>query len=283
MTRWSRKKKHASDGESPHEPRPRIASPRVGYLRGPRLGAWTYNLVHTEALPVREVGMMHCYAGDLDLARRYRDLGFLISVPGPVTYANNTRGRGVAAEVPLDRLLVETEGAAHRAQVVRALRQHEAPRQALTSRIGRRQDDVLPLGGRSDGRTRRRTRPPSRAWRDGPVTSSTRPSPIIQTRRPSRRASRYSAPVLMSLPSCRAGGGEELAASEKHRPVPNGESNSRTVAPMPPAVATVPPARSNGHGRTRRAGDFMRQIADPDHRCATFDDLERALFPFGSA
>ena len=24
----------------------------VGYLRGPRLGAWTYNLVHTEALPV---------------------------------------------------------------------------------------------------------------------------------------------------------------------------------------------------------------------------------------
>jgi len=78
----------------------------VGYLRGPRLGAWTYNLVHTEALPVREVGMMHCYAGDLDLARRYRDLGFLISVPGPVTYANNTRGRGVAAEVPLNRLLV---------------------------------------------------------------------------------------------------------------------------------------------------------------------------------
>jgi hypothetical protein len=52
---------------------------------------------------------------------------------------------------------------------------------------------------------------------------------------------------------------------------------------MPPAVATVPPARSNGHGRTRRAGDFMLHIADPDHRCATFDDLERALFPFGSA
>lgn len=59
--------------------------------------------------PQLEVGMMHCYAGDLDLARRYLDLGFLISVPGPVTYANNTRGRGVAAEVPLDRLLVETD------------------------------------------------------------------------------------------------------------------------------------------------------------------------------
>ncbi|MSP22897.1 MAG: TatD family deoxyribonuclease [Dehalococcoidia bacterium] len=59
--------------------------------------------------PDLEIGMMHCYAGDLDLARRYLDLGFLISVPGPVTYANNTRGRGVAAEVPLNRLLVETD------------------------------------------------------------------------------------------------------------------------------------------------------------------------------
>jgi TatD DNase family protein len=59
--------------------------------------------------PDVEVGMMHCYAGDVDLARRYLDLGFLISVPGPVTYANNVRGRTVAAEVPLDRLLVETD------------------------------------------------------------------------------------------------------------------------------------------------------------------------------
>jgi TatD DNase family protein len=59
--------------------------------------------------PELEIGMMHCYAGGLDLARRYLDLGFLISVPGPVTYPNNARGRGVAAEVPLERLLVETD------------------------------------------------------------------------------------------------------------------------------------------------------------------------------
>lgn len=59
--------------------------------------------------PAREIGMMHCYAGNLDLARRYLDLGFAISVPGPVTYANNARGREVAAAVPLDRLLAETD------------------------------------------------------------------------------------------------------------------------------------------------------------------------------
>lgn len=57
----------------------------------------------------REIGMMHCYAGDLDLARRYIDLGFMISIPGPVTYTNNVRGRTVAAEVPLEKLLSETD------------------------------------------------------------------------------------------------------------------------------------------------------------------------------
>jgi TatD DNase family protein len=57
----------------------------------------------------REIGMMHCYAGDVNLARRYIDLGFLISVPGPVTYANNTRGRSVAAALPLEKLLAETD------------------------------------------------------------------------------------------------------------------------------------------------------------------------------
>ena len=57
----------------------------------------------------REIGMMHCYAGDTELAQRYRALGFLISVPGTVTYANNGRGRDVARSIPLDAMLVETD------------------------------------------------------------------------------------------------------------------------------------------------------------------------------
>lgn len=56
-----------------------------------------------------EVGMMHCFAGSVDLARRYIELGFVISVPGTVTYANNERGRGVAREAPLEALVVETD------------------------------------------------------------------------------------------------------------------------------------------------------------------------------
>lgn len=59
--------------------------------------------------PDREVGMMHCYAGDVALAERYLDLGFLISVPGTVTYPANARGQDVARSVPLTRMLVETD------------------------------------------------------------------------------------------------------------------------------------------------------------------------------
>lgn len=57
----------------------------------------------------REIGMMHCYAGDVDLARRYLDLGFLISVAGTVTYPSNQRGQEVARSIPLARMLVETD------------------------------------------------------------------------------------------------------------------------------------------------------------------------------
>ena len=57
----------------------------------------------------REVGMMHCYAGDATLAAHYVAIGFLISVPGTVTFPNNLRGQEVARAVPLARMLIETD------------------------------------------------------------------------------------------------------------------------------------------------------------------------------
>lgn len=59
--------------------------------------------------PDREIGMLHCFAGDMDLASRYVELGFLVSIPGPVTYKNNDRGQAVARSVPLAAMLVETD------------------------------------------------------------------------------------------------------------------------------------------------------------------------------
>lgn len=57
----------------------------------------------------RPLGIMHCYAGDLPLALRYIDLGFVISIAGPVTYPHSDRTRAVAKAIPLRWLAVETD------------------------------------------------------------------------------------------------------------------------------------------------------------------------------
>ena len=54
-------------------------------------------------------GVFHCYSGDTELAARVIDKGFLISVPGVVTYKNASVLRDVVRMCPLDSLLVETD------------------------------------------------------------------------------------------------------------------------------------------------------------------------------
>ena len=54
-------------------------------------------------------GVMHCFGGSWEQAKRSVDLGFLISFAGNVTYPKAQPLREVAARVPLDRLLVETD------------------------------------------------------------------------------------------------------------------------------------------------------------------------------
>lgn len=54
-------------------------------------------------------GVMHCFGGEWEQARRSLDLGFLISFAGNVTYPKAQPLRDVAAQVPLSSLLVETD------------------------------------------------------------------------------------------------------------------------------------------------------------------------------
>jgi TatD DNase family protein len=53
--------------------------------------------------------VLHCYTGGMDLARRGLDLGLYISFSGILTFKKSDALREVAAAVPLDRLLVETD------------------------------------------------------------------------------------------------------------------------------------------------------------------------------
>ena len=54
-------------------------------------------------------GIMHCYSGSLPLAIEAIKEGFYISFAGPLTYQNARRSQEVAARLPMDRLLVETD------------------------------------------------------------------------------------------------------------------------------------------------------------------------------
>jgi TatD DNase family protein len=54
-------------------------------------------------------GIMHCYNDSVDYVQACLDMNFYISLGGPVTFKNATLPKEVAAEVPLDKLLVETD------------------------------------------------------------------------------------------------------------------------------------------------------------------------------
>ena len=54
-------------------------------------------------------GVMHCFAESLDIAHQAIDLNFYISFSGIVTFKNATALQEVARNVPLDRMLIETD------------------------------------------------------------------------------------------------------------------------------------------------------------------------------
>ncbi len=66
---------------------------------------------HARAWPhdPARIGVLHCYTRDKAMAGKLLDLGYAISFSGILTFANADMLREVAAYVPTDRLLVETD------------------------------------------------------------------------------------------------------------------------------------------------------------------------------
>ena len=54
-------------------------------------------------------GILHCYSGSVESLREILKLGWSISLGGVVTFKNARVAKEVAAEVPLDRLMLETD------------------------------------------------------------------------------------------------------------------------------------------------------------------------------
>jgi TatD DNase family protein len=54
-------------------------------------------------------GVLHCFSGDLAMAQEAIELGFYISIAGPVTFKNARGLRELVRQLPLEKLLVETD------------------------------------------------------------------------------------------------------------------------------------------------------------------------------
>jgi len=54
-------------------------------------------------------GVLHCFSGDLAMARKCVEMGFYLSFAGPLTYPRNDALRTIAQTLPIDVMLVETD------------------------------------------------------------------------------------------------------------------------------------------------------------------------------
>ena len=54
-------------------------------------------------------GVLHCFSGDLRMARECVEMGFYLSIPGTVTYSSNEQLREVVRGIKIERLLLETD------------------------------------------------------------------------------------------------------------------------------------------------------------------------------
>lgn len=61
--------------------------------------------IHAEQIP----GVIHCFSYSLEMAEIYLDMGYHIGIGGVVTFKNAKKIKEVAAQIPLERMLLETD------------------------------------------------------------------------------------------------------------------------------------------------------------------------------
>jgi TatD DNase family protein len=70
---------------------------------------WTRKLIKTNNPISNRPGVLHSFSGSLSLAKKAIKMNFYIGVTGPVTYKNASARQDVIANLPLERLLIETD------------------------------------------------------------------------------------------------------------------------------------------------------------------------------
>lgn len=67
-----------------------------------------YNFLKSKNLP-EKMGVIHCFSGDWEIAKKFLNLGLYLGFDGPITYPKNNELRKVVENYPIDRILPETD------------------------------------------------------------------------------------------------------------------------------------------------------------------------------
>ncbi len=70
------------------------------------LGEWQSSLQNTLA---EKPGVLHSFNGNLETAQKALAFNFYLGITGPVTYKNAEEKRGIIRQIPLDKILIETD------------------------------------------------------------------------------------------------------------------------------------------------------------------------------
>ncbi len=62
------------------------------------------------AYPFKATGVMHCFSGDSAFAEAVIDLGFYVSIPGVITFKKAETLQEAVRNIPLERIILETDG-----------------------------------------------------------------------------------------------------------------------------------------------------------------------------
>ncbi len=68
----------------------------------------TWDILNEEGIPKRK-GVFHCFSGDVRFAEKLVNSGFLISIPGIITFDKAQTLKEVVASIPLEKILLETD------------------------------------------------------------------------------------------------------------------------------------------------------------------------------
>lgn len=73
------------------------------------LKSWHQGLIDTDHPLAIRPGVFHSFSADVDTAMAALEMNFYIGISGPVTFTNASQRKAVTRNLPLDRLLLETD------------------------------------------------------------------------------------------------------------------------------------------------------------------------------